>query len=205
MSNRLHRLIEWPLWSWKHLTISVVVLLAALALVGKATNALSAKENPTSVAVPVATSTPPREQAPTSPSATTTTAPVPQVSDSSTYAAAVGAPCQRIAASFMNAWVRSSLPTADWLSGMRPYASSALMTQLQGTDPARVPASRVSGRPTAVRSGSGVEVLRFATDGGRVDVVTQKRGSWCVVRDIEPAGDVQGAPTPTLTASVAGG
>lgn len=202
MSSRLHRLIEWPLWSWRHLAITTVVLLAALALVGKATNALSAQATAAPATAPVTPSAPPPTSSMTSSSATV---PAPQASRSSTDAGEAGAPCEDVATSFMNAWVRTNLPATEWLRGMRPFASPDLLTQLSRTDPARVPASRVTGSPVGVVTESGAHALRFATDGGRVDASTQKRGSSCVVSDIEPAGDVQGAPTPSLTPSVAAG
>ena len=205
MSSRLHRLIEWPLWSWRHLAITVVVLLAALALVGKVTNALSAKAGPASAEAAATTPAPPSMSSTQAPSVTVPAIPAPEASRPSTSDAPAAAQCQDVAASFMNAWVRTSLPPASWLSGMRPYVSPELMAQLGRTDPARVPASRVSGQPVAVPTGSGAQTLRFATDGGRVDVVTHKAGSSCVVSDIEPAGDVQGAPTPSLTPSAARG
>lgn len=205
MSSRLHRLIEWPLWSWRHLAITTVVLLAALALVGKATNALSAQATAAAATAPVTPSAPPPTSSMTSSSATAAVVPAPHVSHSSTDAAQAGAPCEDAATSFMNAWVRANRPAAEWLGGMRPFASPDLLTQLSRTDPARVPASRVTGRPVGVVTHSGAHALRFATDGGRVDASTQKRGSACVVSDIEPAGDVQGAPTPSLTPSAAAG
>lgn len=204
MSSRLQRLIEWPLWSWKHLAITVVFLLAVLALVGKATNALSAEATAAPASLPVASSAPPWTSSPTSSSSIAKAIPTPQASHSSTDVAPVGASCEDVVTSFMRAWVRTNVPAGEWLSAMRPFASAALITELSRTDPARVPASRVTGRPVAVVTAGG-HAFRFATDGGRVDASTQKRGSSCVVSDIEPAGDVQGAPTPSLTPSVAAG
>ena len=46
MTDRLHRLLEWPLWSWKHLAITVAGVLVMVALVGKASSALSPEAAP---------------------------------------------------------------------------------------------------------------------------------------------------------------
>jgi hypothetical protein len=105
----------------------------------------------------------------------------------------------------MNAWVRTGLTPAEWLGGMRPYARPEFIAQLSHTDPARVPASKVTSQPVAVLTASATTAFRFATDGGRVDVSTKKSGASCLVSDLEPANDVPGAPKPTLTPLPAGG
>ncbi|HEY7721108.1 MAG TPA: hypothetical protein VIB11_04675, partial [Pedococcus sp.] len=38
MSGELGRVLRWPLWSWRNLTITAVALLALLAFVGRATD-----------------------------------------------------------------------------------------------------------------------------------------------------------------------
>ncbi|MGO4600375.1 hypothetical protein [Terrabacter sp. 2YAF2] len=104
----------------------------------------------------------------------------------------------------MTNWVKTGLSPAKWLDGLRPYAVPKLMDQLSHTDPSSVPASRVSPKSVEVLSRSGAESFRFATDGGRVDVTTEKSSASCLVSDLEPANDVPGAPTPTLTPSLSG-
>ncbi|GAA2500657.1 hypothetical protein GCM10009858_43710 [Terrabacter carboxydivorans] len=199
MSSRLQRLIEWPLWSWRHLSVSVAALLVVLALVGKASSVLAPRTPPSgAVATPVA----PGPSA--SLAGTPTTTPMPAATTSGTHApastgTATSHPCQAAAAAFINAWVRTALPPGEWLSGMRPYASPEFMVQLSRADPTRVPASRVTGQPVAVQTAADTTVFRFATDGGRVDVSTKRSGASCLVNDIEPSNDVPGAPKPALT------
>ena len=82
---------------------------------------------------------------------------------------------------------------------MRPYARPEFIAQLSHTDPARVPASKVTSQPVAVLTASATAVFRFATDAGRVDVSTKKSGASCLVSDLEPSNDVPAAPTPALT------
>lgn len=213
MPSRLHRLLEWPLWSWRHLSISVAALLVALALVGKATSYLE----PPSVR-PVAAPgvmTPSNSSTPKQPSDVATSAPTANRGSTTTASRGVpsGAPvvrpstggsCEAVASAFMSNWVKTSLSPATWLDGLRPYAVPKLIDQLSRTDPSSVPASRVSPKPVQLLFRPGAEGFRFATDGGRVDVTTQKSSGSCLVSDLEPANDVPGAPTPTLTPSPAG-
>lgn len=158
MSSRLQRLIEWPLWSWRHLVVSVAALLVVLSLVGKATNFLTPRPTPASVAAtplapipsPSLLVTPMTVPVPVSaPKATATGAGAPASSG-----AAKNNPCQEVATGFMNAWVRTGLTPAEWLGGMRPLARPEFMTQLSHTDPARVPASKVTSQPVAVVTAS---------------------------------------------------
>ncbi|GAB2752585.1 hypothetical protein GCM10027039_08240 [Terrabacter koreensis] len=211
MSSRLTRLIAWPLWSWRNVSVSVAALLIALAIVGRAVSFL----DPRPVAAPVdataRTSPPPTEALPVETSKAT---PNPGRTPTATPSASTGSSrvgpstdrtCQAAAASFMGGWVKTNLPQPKWLDGLRPYAVPELIDQLSHTDPSSVPASQVSPNPVQVLSGPGAGAYRFATDGGRVDVTTQRSGAACLVGGLEPANDVPGAPTPTLTAAQAGG
>lgn len=211
MPSRLHRVLEWPLWSWRHLSISVTALLVALALVGKATSYLE----PPSVrpvaapAVVTPSDSPPKQppdvatSAPTPTSGRTTTA-VRGMPPGGPVSPSPGGSCEAVASAFMTNWVKTSLSPATWLDGLRRYAVPKLMDQLSHTDPRSVPASRVTPQPVQGLSRPGAEGFRFATDGGRVDVTTQKSSGSCLVSDLEPANDVPGAPTPTLTRSQGG-
>lgn len=206
MSSRLQRLIEWPLWSWRHLTVSVAALLVVLALVGKATNFLTPRSAPApAAATPVA-----EQPSPSLVGPSTTTTPMPRAATTGTGAPAStgdakNQPCQDVAAAFMNAWVRTGLPPAQWLAGMRRYAVPELIAQLSHTDPTRVPASKVTSQPVAVLTAPATTTFRFATDGGRVDVSIKRSGASCLVSDLEPANDVPGAPKPALTPLPANG
>lgn len=206
MTSRLQRLIEWPLWSWRHLSVSVAALLVVLALVGKTSSFLAPRPSPS----PSAAASPVAPQPSPSLVGTPTPAPTPKATaagtgDPASAGSVSNKPCEQVAAAFMNAWVRTGLPPAEWLEGMRPYARPELISSLSHTDPARVPASKVTSQPVAVMTGSGTPAFRFATDGGRVDVSLMRSGASCLVSDIEPANDVPGAPKPALTPLPAAG
>jgi hypothetical protein len=50
----------------------------------------------------------------------------------------------QVATSFVAAWATTTGGEAAWMAGMRPWASTTLMSSLTGTDPTQVPASRVT-------------------------------------------------------------
>ena len=135
MSDRLHRLLRWPLWSWRNLTVTVVVFLASLGLIGRASSALQVDPPPeTQVAsgVSATSSLPSATPRMLSPSGLPTTPSVhPEAAPSGT--------CELTAEAFVQAWVRTSLSADDWLAGMQPYAAEALLAQLALSDPSRVP------------------------------------------------------------------
>ena len=99
------------------------------------------------------------------------------------------APPADLAASFARAWLAHTGVTGDqWRNGMAAYATPGLMAKFQQTDPAMVPASRITG-PVSLRSygaaivdatvplDSGTLVLRLLGPGGRwlVDGVSWDR------------------------------
>ena len=51
------------------------------------------------------------------------------------------------ASAFVGAWVRSDLPAAEWLAGLRPHATEDLIEQLADVDPQEVPAYATAGEP----------------------------------------------------------
>jgi len=199
VTDRLHRHIEWPLWSWKHLGATVAGILVLVALIGKAASALSPEADPTHTKVaglPVVTSPSPL---PTSPEATV---PQPSPSSSSGVAATSPAPigpCEQVVARFAAEWATTSRPAAEWLTALKDKATPAFVTQLEKVDPARVPASQVLGTPQEVAPGVSPRTFRVVTDGGRIDIATEKTGDSCLVSGLEPAENIAGAPIPALT------
>lgn len=101
----------------------------------------------------------------------------------------------------MTAWARPDSPAGEWMAGMKPYTIPSLLEQFASSDPTRVPATIVLGAPTVIASTPQGETLRVSTDGGRVDVVLERSGTSCLVRDLYPAQDIPVAPTPVLTAT----
>jgi hypothetical protein len=81
---------------------------------------------------------------------------------------------------------------------MTPWATPELLAWLKGTDPAQVPASRITG-DAALRSTTGpTAVVGVPTDGGRVQVtLKQHRGTWAAAA-LAPDDAPPGAPTPSL-------
>lgn len=201
MSDRLHRLLRWPLWSWRNLTVSALGLILLLAAVGRVSAALSPS--------PVGTTT---TRSATTSTATTPSAPTPVSSSPATRTtvATAQAPqtvangsCEQTAADFLRAWAR---PTAkqQWLPGMQPYATQELLDQLRTTDASSVPASKVLGRPEVKASNRESMTVRILTDAGRIDLVLARSDGACLVEDLQPVNDVPGAPTPELSARATG-
>ncbi len=56
---------------------------------------------------------------------------------------------------FTTAWVQRTLPAAEWLDGLRPFATEDLIERLTGVDPLDVPSGAEPGQPT-IRNRSGV-------------------------------------------------
>jgi hypothetical protein len=52
------------------------------------------------------------------------------------------------ATDFTTAWLRRTLPAAQWLDGLRPLATADLIERLTGVDPLDVPTEAVAGEPT---------------------------------------------------------
>ena len=201
MGDGLQRLIQWPLWSWRRLTLTFAGLLLLLALVGRVSSAMGPAPEPAEGQVsmkPVASGT--SSALPTSvelsapvavASVTTSTAPTAGRRD--------GGSCALAATRFVEAWVQTSLPAPEWLTGMRATVTPSFLAQLATSDPSRVPATKILGQGKPVGASAGGTTFRFVTDAGRVDVVTDPRHDGCRVTDVEPVGDVPGAPTPILT------
>ncbi|MFG3554268.1 hypothetical protein ACGGAQ_07770 [Micromonospora sp. NPDC047557] len=95
------------------------------------------------------------------------------------------------AAAFATAWARPGLDAARWLEGVAPLCVPRFAEQLRTVDPANLPASRITGRPTAaypVRDGGGQ--FAIPTDRGTLLVsVADIKGRWLVTgNDFKRAG-----------------
>lgn len=92
------------------------------------------------------------------------------------------ASAESVAERFMAAWLKHTGVTAEqWRAGLTPHASQNLLTKLKRTDPAGVPADRVTGAmrvdrreatlvQVSVPVDSGTITLRVLTIGGRWQV-----------------------------------
>ncbi|RBJ11092.1 hypothetical protein DRA43_01465 [Micromonospora provocatoris] len=76
-----------------------------------------------------------------------------------------------VAAGFAAAWARSDLPASRWWPAVAAYCDEDFARSLRTVDPALVPASRVTGRPTATQTPrDGRAVFEVPTDAGTLTV-----------------------------------
>jgi hypothetical protein len=87
-----------------------------------------------------------------------------------------------VAAAFARAWARPDLSAAAWWRGVSPSCEGGFARALRSVDPARVPATRVTGRPVATRGpAGGAAVYDIATDAGTLTVtLAAVGGRWLV-------------------------
>jgi hypothetical protein len=202
MSGELGRVLRWPLWSWRNLTITAVALLALLAFVGRATDgrasSLPAAAPATSTGTETAAAPQPATQTPTttpqSPSAPTPPPAKPVAKQSATAVATV----------FVRAWATDGATRDAWYSAMQPWASTELLRALASTDPAQVPADRVVADARLVSSSKTAAAVVVPTDGGDVQVTLAAEGGGWKVTDIAPADAPPAAETPSLTRTTPG-
>ena len=200
------------MWSWRNLSVTAAALLLLLYGMGRviepAKITLSATHLPGVTAGP--TISPPSPTASVAGSSPTP-ATVPGTTSTSTSAglsATGGESVTRVAMAFAQAWSSSGRSQQEWTRGIQPFVTPALAAGLAQTDPARVPATKVTGEAALVTASATNASVRVPTDGGSI-VVTLTRaasGGW-QVSDVAPAGQPPGAPTPDLhpSPSPAGG
>ena len=196
------RAVRWPLWSWRNLTVTAVLALVLLAALGRLTNGVGASAAP-APRTSLTASVPTVPAAPATSSAPTTAGSV-AASPSSTTPAKVSAESPvAVATAFVTAWSTTTHGEASWLAAMKPWGTPSLLSSLTGTDPAQVPATRVTG-DAALRSIKGATAtVSVPTDGGRiaVDLVNQS-GTW-KANTLAPDDAPPGAPTPSLSPAAA--
>jgi hypothetical protein len=102
------------------------------------------------------------------------------------------------ATAFVTAWVQTTAGDAAWLAGMKPWATTELLASLDGTDPAQVPASRITGDAALVKTTGTSSTVSVPTDGGRVSVAMVTAGGAWKANGLAPDDAPPGAPTPSL-------
>jgi hypothetical protein len=94
-----------------------------------------------------------------------------------------GAPApDTVATRFTTAWLHHAGVTGDeWRAGLKPYATEALMAELQDTDPGGVPADRITGSVQVIpRDVDRVDVM-VPVDSGRLSLrLFATNGRWFV-------------------------
>ncbi|MGH3544922.1 MAG: hypothetical protein ACRDPW_03205 [Mycobacteriales bacterium] len=101
------------------------------------------------------------------------------VADISTAPTAPPAPALQAATNFTREWLQYSPGESErqWWQRVSPYAEPGFARQLQLTDPARVPGSRLRGEPVPVSISENRVVLRLDTDAGGVVVTCVRVGA----------------------------
>lgn len=202
MSGELGRALRWPLWSWRNLSITAVLMLALLAVVGRATDGqASTRPAAAPAAPPTSASTQQTTSASPSPRPTTKTA---STSAPSTFGPVTKQSATAAASAFVRAWSSDGASRDAWYAAMERWASPELLRSLASTDPAQVPADRVTGDARLVSSAKTSATVLVPTDGGDVLVTLSASGGVWKARDIAPADAPPAAETPSLTRTTPG-
>lgn len=201
MTGSATTVLRWPLWSWRNLSATTAVILLVFYGMGRVVEPAkialpkaglpsvivsSASAQPSDPSV-VASSTMPA----TIPSATSTASAFLDVDTSDSMT--------RLATAFAQAWSYTARSQQAWVRGIRPYVTPALAVGLAQTDPARVPATRVTGEAVLLTASATSAQVRVPTDGGSIVVTLRQapHGPW-LISEIAPAGQPPSAPTPDL-------
>ena len=200
MRGQASTMLRWPLWSWRNLSVTFAAVLLVLYGMGRviepAKITLTAVHVPRVTAVPAPSlSAPPA--APSSPVPATVPGTTPPTSALSGPRASESV--TRLAFAFAQAWSSSGRSQQEWTAGIQPFVTPALAAGLAQTDPARVPATKVTGEAVLLMASASFAQVRVPTDGGSI-VVTLKQGPsgpW-QVSNVAPAGQPPAAPTPDL-------
>ena len=96
-------------------------------------------------------------------------------------ASEVDAAVRAAAAAFTAAWLRRSVPAAEWLDGLRPLATQRLITNLTGVDPMDVPVVQAVGAPVVLLRSDLYAQVRLPIDASAVLLGMVKQGDrWLV-------------------------
>ncbi|WP_018352322.1 hypothetical protein [Longispora albida] len=93
------------------------------------------------------------------------------------------APPDVVAKTFTSAWLRhTGVSGEQWLTGLKPYATAALLDKLKGVDPAGVPAERITGDPVpGAFAGQAFVEYRLPVDSGTLTLrLIAQNGQWRV-------------------------
>ena len=206
MRGQASTIVRWPLWSWRNLSVTAAALLLLLFGMGRVIE--PAKITLTTTHAPLVTVSPTPAAASPSVSSAAPSSPVPArvpgaaQPTSAVSGASANESVTRLATDFARAWSSSGRSQQEWTRGIQPFVTPALAAGLAQTDPARVPATKVTGEAVLLAASATTAHVRVPTDGGSI-VVTLIRalsGLW-QVSDVAPAGQPPGAPTPDLRPS----
>lgn len=203
MRGQAGTVLRWPLWSWRNLSVTSAA--ALLVLYGMGHVIQPAKITLSTVHAPLSTASPqpfaPERSVPPAAASSKVPATVP-ITTKPTLAVS-GTPSNqsvtRLATAFAQAWSSSSRSQQEWTHGIQPFVTPALAAGLAKTDPARVPATKVTGESVLLTASATSAQVRVPTDGGSIVVTLEQAaaGPW-QVSDVAPAGQPPAAPTPDL-------
>jgi len=85
------------------------------------------------------------------------------------------------ASTFVSAWLRRTIPAADWLEGLRPLSTPRLIALLTGVDPLDVPVVQAAGQPVVLLRSDFYAQVRVPIDSEAVLLGMVKQGDlWLV-------------------------
>ena len=89
---------------------------------------------------------------------------------------------EAVAYAFAAAWVdHKNVSAKAWHNGLVPNATKDLADELNGVDPADVPADKIAGRPTLVPVGDGLVNAVVTVDSGKLTLqLVAPEGRWLV-------------------------
>ncbi|GAA4117680.1 hypothetical protein GCM10022415_15820 [Knoellia locipacati] len=191
MSLRGQDLWRWPLWSWKHFTITCMVLAAVLVGIGRlqSSGADSGAGSPTTRAV---TSRSVSESA-TSPTPATQSKALIPTATAPSQSESIADPGE-VSGQFVAGWARPYDPPSEWRGRLLPLSTKEFAAELSKTDPLRVPATAVVGEGTEVARAANSRTMRHTTDNGGVLVFLKRTGSRWLVSGIAPDESAGGVP-----------
>jgi hypothetical protein len=105
---------------------------------------------------------------------------------------------------FVTAWTKTDRGDQAWMAGMKPWATDKLIASMTGTDPAQVPATKVTGDAALTKIRAGAATVSVPTDGGRIAVQLLQQGETWKANTLAPDDAPPGAPTPALGPTTAG-
>jgi hypothetical protein len=155
------------------LVVGVIAVVVAVALPNAPQRGGSAATPPSQ-----ATLTPSQSSASSSTATTRLTAPL------ETPTSAPPAPeALQVAKAWATAWVNhpAGITSQQWVKGLAPYTTDEYLPVMNSVDPANVPASRVTGEPTAKVSYTSSAQVLVPTDGGELEIsVIRTPAGWRV-------------------------
>jgi hypothetical protein len=187
------RLWGWPLRSPKHLVTTLVVLAALIAALGlvlpRTLGSGSVSPQP---ADPFGSSPTSSTFQPAAPAATTAS-PLPTRLESPLSTPTPAAPAPEallVAKQWAVAWVNhpSGITNQQWLDGLRPFTTEEYLPVMSTVDPRNIPATKVTGGPTATTSYTSSVDVEISTDGPKLTITVVNTGAGWRVAHYGQAG-----------------